>query len=659
MLQRDIKTEEDPTSSEIFRQLTENIREVFWMALPDLSRVLYVNPAYEELWGQSARRLYENPMAWLEAVHPDEREKICRRARENIHLRDFTNTYRIVRPDGSIRWIRDRSFPIRDSYGNVVRVAGIAEDITELKLVEKRLQDNESRLRMILDGAAEGIYGLDAQGRITFCNAAMLGYLGYERSEDLTGRHVLSVVHSSRGKTSEASARDCPVLESIRMGQVIHRKKQTLWRADGSSFPAEYWCHPIFRDGEVAGAVVSMLDISQKCQAEEALNSSQDQLRQAQKMEAIGRLAGGVAHDFNNLLSVIIGYSEMILDRLETGAPYRSEISEIRAAGVRAADLTRQLLAFSRRQLLQPRLIDLATVVQGVEKMLRRLIGEDVELITALKPCGSALVDPGQMEQVILNLAVNARDAMPSGGKIVIETGNVEIDEIAAQKHACAPGRYVVLAVSDNGCGMSPEVRARLFEPFFTTKPQGKGTGLGLSTVHGIVSQSGGCIWVYSEPGKGTTFKVCFPLVDAVADARPLKPAAPLRKGSETVLLVEDETTLRALARQALKSQGYTVLAAPCGEEAILIAESYPGRIDLVVTDVVMPGLSGSETVARLTALRPGLRVLYMSGYTDDAVVHLHLIRSGSNFLQKPFTPSLLAVKVREALDVPIQEPCP
>jgi len=388
--------------------------------------------------------------------------------------------------------------------------------------------------------------------------------------------------------------------------------------------------------------------------AYDELSTTQDQLTQARKMEAVGRLAGGIAHDFNNLLTVMIGRSQLLLRRLEAQDPVRPDIELMEQTADRAADLTRQLLAFSRKQVLQPVLLDLNAVVTNLAEMLRRLIGEDIHLVTALDPTlGLVNADPSQIEQIIMNLAANARDAMAGFGRLTVETANAQLDAAYARHHVdVRPGPHVMLAVSDTGVGMTMETQANIFEPFFTTKAPGNGTGLGLSTVYGIVKQSGGHIWLYSEPGRGTTFKIYLPRVEgAVASsaARALLPDP--ARGHETILLVEDELEVRELARDVLEAQGYTVLEAPDALAALRICEARFGPIDLVLTDVVMPRMSGRELATQLATLRPAMPVVYMSGYTDTAIVHHGVLEPGTTFLQKPFTPDALVRKIRQALD--------
>jgi len=409
-------------------------------------------------------------------------------------------------------------------------------------------------------------------------------------------------------------------------------------------------------DPVVEAIVVNYRDVTDRKRAEAALRALEEQQRQAQKMEAIGRLASGVAHDFNNLLTAILGSTDLLLEELPADHSGRLEAEETRKAALRAADLTRQLLAFSRQQVLAPQVLDINDVVTNVDTMLRRVIGEHVEVRTVQAPdLGAVRADPGQLEQVLLNLAVNARDAMPRGGRLTIETANADLDDTYAAQHAAvAPGRYVMFAVSDTGTGMDAETQTRLFEPFFTTKEKGKGTGLGLATVYGIVKQSGGHIWVYSEPGQGTTMKVYLPRVEEAIEpiTAPARPSGPLR-GSETILIVEDQDEVRNLTRRLLEARGYRVLVAASGADALRIADQEAGRIDLLLTDVIMPGMSGREVALLLGPAHPHMRVLFVSGYTDDSIVHHGVLDPGVAFLQKPFTSQTLAQKVREVLDAP------
>jgi signal transduction histidine kinase/CheY-like chemotaxis protein len=384
---------------------------------------------------------------------------------------------------------------------------------------------------------------------------------------------------------------------------------------------------------------------------------NEEQLRVAHRMESVGRLAGGIAHDFNNLLTVIINHTAFAAKDVGKEDPLQADLAEIGKAAERAGLLTRQLLAFSRKQVLKPQVLDLNKIVGGMEEMLRRLLGEDIDLAVVLAVgLGKVMADPGQIEQVVMNLAVNARDAMPDGGKLTIETAYVELDDAYSSQHVgMKPGPYVMLSVSDTGCGMDERTRARLFEPFFTTKQTGKGTGLGLATVYGIVKQSGGDIWVYSEPGHGTTFKVYLPHeLSAKETGERASQLTTDAVGTETILVVEDEDAVRNLAKRILERAGYTVLTAANGGEALVICGKQQGSVGLVLTDVVMPGMNGKELADRLARLYPNLRVLYMSGYTDDAIVHRGVLAPGTHFIGKPFNAADLTRMVREVLDEPM-----
>jgi signal transduction histidine kinase len=437
-------------------------------------------------------------------------------------------------------------------------------------------------------------------------------------------------------------------------GVLARRQEMTGVRSDREQFPLELSVTPIPLDGPPLFTAY-VRDLSERRRAEEALRQTEERFRQAQKMEAVGRLAGGIAHDFNNLLTVITGCTEILLGDFPQSEETRELLGEVQNAGRRAAKLTSQLLAFSRRAIRAPKVLDLNTVVADMDRMLHRLIGEDIQMVTAqAEDLNRVKVDPGQIEQVIMNLVVNARDAMPTGGKLTIETANVELDEASVRAYPeLKPGPYVLLAVSDTGLGMSPEVQARLFEPFFTTKEVGKGTGLGLATVYGIVKQSEGQIAVYTEPGHGTTFKVYLPCCEEPISELRRVPTPEPPPGAGTVLLVEDEDDVRTLTRRALARQGYRVLEARHGVEALKVWEQHRGTIDLMVSDLVMPEMNGGELARRLLQERPDLKVLFLSGYSDGAVLRANLLEEGRAFLQKPFTPRVLARKVHELLTAP------
>jgi PAS domain S-box-containing protein len=519
-------------------------------------------------------------------------------------------------------------------------------DVTGRKHAEDALRRNERLLRLVLDSLPIGVVVVDPAGDVLLSNPTaqriwdglpLGGVERHARSKGWwhnTGERIApgewaSARALTRGDTSERELIDIETFDGTR--KTIHNSAVPIREADGA----------------IAGAVFINEDVTESLHLEE-------HYRQAQKMEAIGRLAGGIAHDFNNLLTIINGCAELLLTHVPAGDQSRQLLTEIIDASERSAGLTRQLLAFGRRQVLAPRVLDLNEVVANAEKILCRVIGEDIHLVTTLATGLEAVrADPGLVEQVLLNLAVNARDAMPTGGQLTIETRNVELDDGYTAAHPDArAGPHVLVAVSDTGSGMTPEVQARVFEPFFTTKEIGKGTGLGLATVHGIVKQSGGHIWLYSEVGRGTTFKVYLPRVESAHGAtKPLSGVQPPPKGTETVLLAEDDDKVRQLARHVLENLGYKVLATAGTEEALRTAEGHSGPVDLLLTDVVMAGTGGRELAARMTATRPGLKVLFMSGYTDDAVVRHGILHESVNFLQKPFNPALLANKVREVLD--------
>ncbi len=510
----------------------------------------------------------------------------------------------------------------------------------EYKRAEEALKETQQYTRGLIEANLDALVMISAEGKITDVNQATEFITGMSRKE------IVGTDFSNCFTDPDASNRS---YQQVFRDGYIRDYPLEIKHRDGKVTPVLYNAS-VYKDaqGRVAGAFVAARDISEQKQLE-------TQLAQAQKMESIGILAGGIAHDFNNILTTIIGNAELALMDVIKDESLRNGIKEIKKAGEKAAFLTHQLLAFSRKQILQPMLLDINEVLTDIEKMLGRLIGEDIELLTNPAPAlWQVEIDPGQIEQVIMNLAINARDAMPKGGKLTIETANADLNENYFREYGIEgkkSGHYVMLAVSDTGSGMDKETREHIFDPFFTTKEVGQGTGLGLSTIYGIVKQNNGFIWVYSEPGKGTIFKVYLPNVkDSETEEKEQTPVDD-PGGSETVLIVEDDDNLRKFAQKALRQQGYKLLVAKNGEDALRVCKEHDGQIDLMITDVVMPKMGGREAAKRLQPLYPEMKVIYMSGYTDDAIVHHGVLEPGLNFLEKPFTPKGLALKVREVLD--------
>lgn len=541
----------------------------------------------------------------------------------------------LIAKDGRRIPLDDCGAPIQRD-GQTLGAVLVFRDATERRSAQREIEKSERRYRLLFESNPQPmwVYDHESLAFLAVNNAAVHQY-GYSAEEFL--RMTLKDIRPAEDIPALLEDVRQPAAAFHRDGPWRHRKR------DGSIISVEITSHPIQYDGRDARLIL-VTDITERHKLEE-------QFQQAQRLESIGRLAGGVAHDFNNLLTVINGYAAQILSDLPATSPLARRVAEISGAGQRAASLTQQLLAFSRRQLVHLSILNLNAVITEIETMLRRLIGEDVELVLKLAPdLGNTKADAGQMQQVLMNLAVNARDAMPQGGSLLIETANVFLDENYCESHPeVRPGPYILFAVSDSGTGMTPEVQQRAFEPFFTTKPVGSGTGLGLSTVHGTVRQSGGWIWVYSEPGSGTTFKVYLPRTDEAVLASPPIVKTDVR-GHETILLVEDQEEVRALAVTVLERYGYRLLSAAGGEEAISLAEGYPGPIDLLLTDIVMPGMNG-RTLAKQLAAGRTLRILYMSGYTENAIAHRGILDPGLDYIQKPFTPEALAEKVRQVLD--------
>jgi two-component system, cell cycle sensor histidine kinase and response regulator CckA len=797
-----------------FRQLAENTHDVFFVQDVQFRETLYISPAYETIWGRSCQSLQQNPQSFIDAVPVEDRERVFTNvAQVQAGQSPGDIEFRVVRPDGSTRWVLARTVPVRDEQGVVYRIAGVVSDITDRKLAnealtqrarlaeltaevgialthgaplretlqrctgalvrqldaafariwtlndeqqmleleasaglythldgphgrvplgkfkigliaaerrphltnavigdprvddqewakregmvafagyplvvadrvvgvmaifarhpfsdfvlealasvadgiavgierkrnETSLRESEERFRALVENSGDAIALLDREGRITYASQSSTHVLDRDPAA-LVGTDALALLHTD----DVPAVRERIQALAGRPGAVIHlearfRSSDGQWRFGQGSLANR------LHDPTVRALILNFRDVTPQRELEA-------QFRQAQKMEAVGRLAGGVAHDFNNLLTVITSYGELLLEDLPPGDARREDLEQIRKAAGDAAGLTRQLLAFSRQQVLEPTVLDLNTVVTGAEKMLQRLIGEDVALVSVLNPeLGAIKADPGQIEQVIMNLAVNARDAMPDGGKLTVETANIELDTTYTEQHSVVtPGRYILLSVSDSGSGMDEHTRAHVFEPFFTTKDQGKGTGLGLATVYGIVKQTGGFIWVYSEPGVGTTFKLYFPRVDEAATPQVTAPPRENLRGTETVLVAEDAPAVRAVACEVLARHGYTVLQAVNGRAALTLGSEHGGPIHLLVTDVIMPEMSGRQLADRLKEIRPELKVLFVSGYTDDAITRHGVLEPGIAFLQKPFTPDSLARKVREVLSAPGSEP--
>jgi PAS domain S-box-containing protein len=623
-------------SEQFIREIIANVREGVAVYDPEF-RYLVWNRFMEGITGVPASEaLGKHAFDLFPHLREQKVDLMIRRALagEVVHAPD--TPFRVP-TTGKSGWVSSVYSPHFGTSGEILGVIGVCRDITE----RKQAEEEHTRLVTAIEQSAEAVVITDTDGNIQYVNPAFTCITGYSREEAL----------GQNPRILKSDKHDLAFYQqlwaTIREGEIWHGEVTNRGK-DGSLYIEEMNIAPVrSTGGEVTHYIAIMRDITAQKRLEE-------QFRQVQKMEAVGRLAAGVAHDFNNLLTIINGYSELMIERLSADDPMRGSATEIRDAGQRAAGLTRQLLAFSRQQVFMPQVLDLNPLVTNLQKMLSRLVGEDIELVFIKEQAlGPVRADPGQIEQVLMNLAVNSRDAMPQGGKLTIETCNAEVDETIARSHYPMPtGSYAMLAVTDTGCGMDKKTQARIFEPFFTTKDQGKGTGLGLATVYGIVKQSGGFVWVYSEPGQGATFKIYMPVVEEVPRESEVEEAAGRAGGSETVLLAEDDDKVRYLARVVLEAKGYRVLEARNGKEALLLGGQYKRPIHLLLTDVVMPGTGGRELGERLARLHRETKMLYMSGYADDTVVRHGMLESGAAFLQKPFTPEALARKVREVLDL-------
>ncbi len=636
-------------SEELSRALVAAPARIVWVTNGE-GRVIGDTSSWRAFTGQTEEEMSHT--GWMEVVHPEDRLRIGVAWKQAVAGGEpYSSEYRIRRADGEWRLIVARGAPVRDISGEVQSWVGLITDITDRRRAERALLETRQRFERIVRATTDAVWDWDFESGEVWWNEGISTLFGYaEKDVDSDEAWWLGQIHPD---DREAVAAE--VHRAIDGTDPIWSGEYRFLRADGS-YANVFDRGRVQRDesGRAVRMTGGMADITERKQAEEALRQSEERLRQSQKLEAVGRLAGGVAHDFNNLLTIISGYSDFIKLGLRPEDPLRRCADEIAGAAERAAVLTRQLLAFSRKQLLQPVVLDLNRVVGDMSTMLGRLIGEDVEFETRLTSNNTfVLTDPGQLEQVLVNLVVNARDAMPSGGTLAVETSVVTVGESYAREHPGLPsGEFVMLAVRDTGVGMDAETREHIFEPFFTTKEQGKGTGLGLATVYGIVAQSGGSICVHSEPGRGSTFEIYLPATDAEHETP--SGSAPITgdaRDGETVLLVEDEQAVRAIAIATLKHHGYHVLEAQSPDEALTICESFEAEIDILVTDVVMPKMNGRDLATRVERMRPGIRVLFMSGYSEDVIAHQGVLDEDLAFLQKPFSPEGLARKVREVID--------
>jgi PAS domain S-box-containing protein len=583
---------------------------------------------------------------FLALVHPDDRATIERAMHQAAHEHEpYDVTHRIVRPDGEVRVLNGHGRAEVDETGQDVRVIGAVQDITELRAAEETVRRSERRLQTIIDAEPACVKLVSPDGLLLDMNRAGLHMVGATDVSEVVGRPAVDLVHPQDGAAYlEMHRQVCNGSPSSLEFRIVGLRGRERW-VDAHVVPFE----TLTDSGDVQATILSVAsEVTERKRLE-------DRLRQSLKMEAVGRLAAGIAHDFNNLLVAISGYSEMVSTTLEDSDTRRADLMEVRKAAERAAALTRQLLAFGRQQLLRPRVLDVNLLIGSVQKLLRRTIRADIDLTLNLNPFIEPIrVDPSQLEHVLLNLAVNAQDAMPNGGRLSFTTENVDVDRaFAARLVPMTPGPYVRVTVSDTGTGIAAEIQARVFEPFFTTKGGSKGTGLGLATAYGVVKQSGGFIWLTSHPGQGTTFDIYLPAVaEAVETQVEPEHVGQPTGGSETILLAEDDTAVRQLAAKVLRQWGYTVLEARDGDEALGVARSQRERIDLLVTDVVMPGLGGRALAVKVSEDNPSLRVLYASGYTADQLVQRDG-RARVSFLAKPFLPLDLVRKVREVLDSP------
>jgi PAS domain S-box-containing protein len=606
-------------------------------------------PGCQAVTGYGENEFGNDPFLWFRMVAAEDRSKVEEQTRRILADEDPPPIeHRIIRKNGIERWVRSTVVPHRDEQDVLVAYDGLIQDITERKQAEEALKKSEMRFRELFDDAPIGYHELDTEGRITRVNRTELATLGYS-AEEMLGRPVWAFIDEKEISRKAVMDKLAGILPPG------YNSERTYCRKDGTRISMLFQDVLLRdKDGKITGIRTTVQDITERNRAEEEKGKLEAQLLQAQKMESVGRLAGGVAHDFNNMLGVIFGHCELALEQTDPAQPLHAHLEEIRKAASRSADLTRQLLAFARKQTIDPKVLDLNETVESMLKMLRRLIGEDIHLTWHPRPnLWPVKVDPSQIDQVLANLCVNARDAISGIGKMNIETDNSVFDEEYCTTHLdFTPGEYVRLAVSDNGCGMDKETLSHLFEPFFTTKEKGKGTGLGLATVYGIVKQNSGFINVYSEPDQGTTFKIYLPrYAGKIAQPRAEGPVEAAERGQETILVVEDEPAILDITTKILEKQGYSVLAANNPGDAMRLARDHTGELHLLMTDVVMPGMNGRDLAQKMRSLHPDLKCLYSSGYTADVIVHHGVLEEGVFFIQKPFSRKDLAAKIREILD--------
>lgn len=632
------------SGSEIdYRALLEQAPGVTYItALDETGSRVYISPQIEKMLGFPTSEWLTDPQLWFRQIYPDDRKRVLADFYKSHNIgKPFRSEYRLIARDGRVVWVRDEGAVVTDESGHPSFIRGFMFDISELLKAKEAIQKSEAKYQTIFEGMAVGIALINADARILETNQALQKMLGY-RGEELYDKVLNELIHPEDvnqvldlHKKLMSGEKDYYQIER----RYIRKDREIVWGRLSASLSY----------GLRKGYTIHMIeDITGWKQLEM-------QFLQSQKMETVGRLAGGIAHDLNNLFTILSGYSQLSLLEIDGDHPLKGNLKEIKRTVDRAAELTRQLLAISRRQVMDMKVLNLNLLLKGLKNMLGRIIGEDIELIFRLaEGLGEVKTDSGQIEQAILNLVVNARDAMPNGGKLIIETRTIELDETYARSHfEVIPGCYVLLSVTDTGCGMSPDVKEKIFDPFFTTKGKGKGTGLGLSTVYGIVKQSKGYVWVYSELNQGTTFKIYLPCVEEEADDLSChEETGEFPQGDEFILLAEDEDALRSLTAKVLRDQGYKVLEAANGDEAMRLAREFSRqRIDLLVTDLVMPQMGGKELVEQFKRLHSDSRILFISGYTDGVIIHQASFEPGTPFLQKPFSPMAFARKVREVLD--------